>query len=75
LVLWILTALVVGMLAVDAMQMAQLVELTVLGRALLISARVLVAGAISFKVAMIALRVDLPPQVDLLSRLQCHVQL
>jgi hypothetical protein len=54
LVLWVLTALVVGMLAVDAMQMAQLVELTVLGGSLAITVRVLVAGAMSFEAMMIA---------------------
>jgi hypothetical protein len=55
LILWVLMALVVGMLAVDAMQMAWLVELTVLGRGLAITTRVLVAGAMSFKAAMIAI--------------------
>jgi hypothetical protein len=55
LILWVLTALVVGMLAVNAMQMAWLVELTDLGRGLAITARVLVAGATSFKAAMIAI--------------------
>ncbi len=55
LVLWVLTALVVGMLAVDAMQMAQLVELTVLGRGLVIPGIVLVAGATSFEAATITI--------------------
>ncbi len=55
LVLWVLTALVVGMLAVDTMQMAWLVELTILRRGLAITARVLVARATSFKVATIAI--------------------
>ncbi len=55
LVLWVLTALVVGMLAVDTMQMAWLVELTILRRGLVITARVLVARATSFKVATIAI--------------------
>ncbi len=53
LILWVLMALVVGMLAVDTMQMAQLVELTVLGRGLAITVRVLVARATSFKAATI----------------------
>jgi hypothetical protein len=46
-------ALVVGMLAVNAMQMAWLVGLTILGRGLAITTRVLVAGATSFEAAMI----------------------
>jgi hypothetical protein len=54
LILRILTALVIGMLAVDAMQMAWLVELTLIGRGLMITPRVLVARATSFKVATIA---------------------
>ncbi len=54
LILWILAALVVGMLAVGAMQMARLFKLTVLGGGLAIPARVLVAGATSFKMATIA---------------------
>jgi hypothetical protein len=56
LILWVLTALVVRMLAVDTMQMAWLVELTVLGRGLVIIRRVLVARAMSFKVATITVR-------------------
>ncbi len=44
------------MLAVNAMQMAGLVELTVFRRGLAIPARVLVAGAVSFEVATIAVR-------------------
>jgi hypothetical protein len=48
LILRVLTALVVEMLAVDAMQMAQLVELTILGRGLVITARVIVAEAMNF---------------------------
>ena len=55
LVLWVLMALVVGMLAVDTMQMAWLVELTILRRGLVITARFLVARATSFKVASIAI--------------------
>ncbi len=42
------------MLAVRAMQMARLVKFTVLKGSLVIPMRVLVAGAMSFKVAMIA---------------------
>jgi hypothetical protein len=55
LILWVLTALVKGMLAVDAMQMARLVELTVLGRGLAITTRVLIARATSFEAATIAI--------------------
>jgi hypothetical protein len=47
-------ALVVGMLAVDNMQMARLVELTLLGRGLAITARVLVARETSFEAATVA---------------------
>ncbi len=55
LVLWILMALVIGMLAVDAMQVARLiVELTLLRRGLAITGRVLIAGAMSFKAVTIA---------------------
>ncbi len=43
------------MLAVDTMQMAWLVELTILRRGLVITARVLVARATSFEVATIAI--------------------
>jgi hypothetical protein len=55
LILWVLMALILRMLAVNAMQMAWLVELTILGRGLAISARVLVARATSFEAAMIAI--------------------
>ncbi len=54
LILWVLMALVIGMLVVDAMQMARLVELTVLGGGLAINARDLVAGATSFEAATIS---------------------
>jgi hypothetical protein len=53
LILWVLPALVVGMLAVSAMQMARPVKLTALGGGLAIPARVLVARATSFEAAMI----------------------
>jgi hypothetical protein len=43
------------MLAVDTMQMAWLVELTILRRGLVITARVLVARATRFEVAAIAI--------------------
>ncbi len=55
LILRVLMALVVGMLAVNAMQMAWHVDLTVLGRGLAITARVLVVKAMSFKAATIAI--------------------
>jgi hypothetical protein len=54
LILWVLAALVVGMLAVGAMQMAWLVKLTILEGGLAIPARVLVAGAMSFEAGTIA---------------------
>ncbi len=54
LILWFLVALIVGMLAVGAMQMARPVKLTVLVGGLAIPARVLVAGAMSFAAATIA---------------------
>jgi hypothetical protein len=54
LILWVLVALVIGMLAVSAMQMAWLVKLTVLGWGLAIPVRVLVAGAMSFEAATVA---------------------
>jgi hypothetical protein len=54
LILWVLAALVVGMLAVGTMQMARPVILTILGWGLAIPARVFVAGATSFKAATIA---------------------
>ncbi len=54
LILWVLTALVVRMFAVDTMQMAWLVELTVLGRGLVITARVLVARATSSEALIMA---------------------
>jgi hypothetical protein len=60
LVFWVLPALVVGMLAVDAMQMAQLLKLTVLERSLAILvilailAGVPVAGMVSFEATTIA---------------------
>jgi hypothetical protein len=54
LILWVLAALVVGMLAVGAMQMARLVKLTVLKGGLAIPTRVLVAKGMSFKAATIA---------------------
>jgi hypothetical protein len=54
LILWVLAALVVGMLAVSAMQMAWPVELTVPEQGLAIPTRVLVAGARSFEAATIA---------------------
>ncbi len=53
LILWVLMALTIGILAVDAMQ-TRLVELTVLRRGLAITARVLVTGVMSFKAATIA---------------------
>jgi hypothetical protein len=55
LVLWVLMALIVRMLAVNAMQMARLVGLAVLRRGLAITARVLVVGATSFEAVMIAI--------------------
>ncbi len=61
--LWVMTPLVVGMLTVNAMQMARLVELTVLREGLAINTRVLVAGArTSFEAATIA--VASRPAVD-----------
>ncbi len=62
LILWVLAALVVGMLAVGAMQMARLLELTILKRGLAILAilailvEVPVAGATSFKATAIAVK-------------------
>jgi hypothetical protein len=56
LILRVLVALIVGMLAVGAMQMTRLVELTILEGGLAILARVLVAGATSFEAAMIAIQ-------------------
>ncbi len=62
LILWVLAALVVGMLAVGTMQMAWLLELTVLKRGLailailVILAGVPVAGATSFKATAIAVK-------------------
>jgi hypothetical protein len=53
LILWVLTALDVGMLAVGAMQMAWLVELTLLRGGLTIHARTLLARGRSFEVATI----------------------
>jgi hypothetical protein len=55
LVLWVQTALVIRMLVVDAMQMAWLVELTVLRRGLAITMRVLVARVTSFEAAKFAI--------------------
>ncbi len=55
LILWVLAALIVGMLAVGIMQMARLVTLTILGGGLAIPARVLVARATSFEAATIAI--------------------
>ncbi len=54
LILWVLVALIVGLLAVNAMQMAQPVKLTILVGGLAIPMRVLVAGATSFEAATIA---------------------
>ncbi len=53
LILWVLAALVVGMLAVGAMQMARPVKLTILEGGLAIPTRVLVAGAMSFEAVTI----------------------
>jgi hypothetical protein len=53
LILWVLAALVIGMLAVGAMQMAWPVKLTALEGGLAIPTRVLVAGVTSFEAAMI----------------------
>ncbi len=55
LILRILAALIVGMLAVGAMQMAQPVKLTVFKGGLAISTRVLVAGVTSFEAATITI--------------------
>jgi hypothetical protein len=54
LILWVLAALIVGMLAVGAMQMARPLKLIVLGGGLASPMRVLVAGATSFEMATIA---------------------
>ncbi len=54
LILWVLAALVVGMLAVGAMQMAWPDKLTVLRGGLAIPTRVLVAGVMSSEAATIA---------------------
>jgi hypothetical protein len=65
LVFQVLPALVIGMLAVNAMQMARLLKLTVLERSLAILAilailaGVPVAGVVSFKSTMIAKKVGL----------------
>jgi hypothetical protein len=53
LILWVLAALVVGMLAVGAMQMARPVKLTVLKGDLAIPTKVLVARVTSFEAATI----------------------
>ncbi len=71
----VLIALVVGMLAVDAMQMALLVELALLRRVLAITVRVLVVGAKSFKLAMIAVTSKPAIASRLLSCLQRYIQL
>ncbi len=68
-VFWVLMALVIGMLAVEVMQMAWIVELTVLGRGLAITARFLAAGATSFEAATLAVasRSAIPLAKSLLS--------
>ncbi len=55
LILQVLTALAIGMLAVIAMQMARLVDLTILGRGLAITVKVLVARGTISKAATIAI--------------------